>query len=44
MSDVYRYVDPDHLYTDPETGLLRNLANITDADVLLFVESGATTK
>ena len=44
MSNSYKYIDPDFSYTDPETGLLKNLQNITDIDVLLFVESGAVTK
>lgn len=44
MSNSYKYVDPDFTYTDPETGLLRNLQDIKDPDVLLFVESGAVTK
>lgn len=44
MSNSYKYIDPDYTYTDPNTGLLRNLHDITDADVLLFVESGAVTK
>ncbi len=44
MSDSYKYLDPDYSYTDPKTGILRNLADITDQDVLLFVESGVVTK
>jgi cell filamentation protein len=44
MSDFYKYLDPDFTYTDPKTGLLRNLQEITDPDVLLFVESGAVTR
>ncbi len=44
MSNSYKYIDPDYTYTNPNTGLLRNLQDITDADVLLFVESGAVTK
>lgn len=44
MSNSYKYIDPDFTYTDPKTGLLRNLQDITDPDVLLFVESGAVTK
>ncbi len=44
MSDSYKYVDPDYTYTDPKTGILRNLADIADQEVLLFVESGAVTK
>ena len=44
MSSSYKYIDPSFTYTDPKTGLLRNLQEITDKDVLLFVESGAVTK
>ena len=44
MSNSYKYIDPDFTYTDPKTGILRNLLNITDSNVLLFVESGAVTK
>lgn len=44
MSDSYKYIDPDYAYTDSKTGILRNLADIKDQDVLLFFESGAVTK
>ena len=44
MSNSYKYIDPDYNYTDPKTGLLWNLQDIADPDVLLFVESGAVTK
>ncbi len=44
MSNSYKYIDPNFTYTDPKTGLLRNLLDISDPDVLLFVESGAVTK
>ena len=44
MPDSYKYVDFDYIYTDPKTGILRNLADITDADDLLFFESGAVAK
>lgn len=44
MSKSYKYIDPDYTYTDPKTGLLRNLQVITDPEILLFVESGAVTK
>ncbi len=44
MSNSYNYIDPDYTYTDPKTGLLRNLQAIADPDVLLFVESSAVTK
>jgi len=42
--DNYEYVDPDYLYTDPKTGVLRNLQNINDRLMLNLVESGASTK
>jgi cell filamentation protein len=44
MSNSYKYIDPDLTYNDSKTGLLKNLQDITDPDVLLFVESGAVTK
>ena len=44
MSNQYHYIDPEYFYTDPKTGVLRNLANVTDFDTLLLVESGAVTK
>ncbi|MDP2061175.1 MAG: hypothetical protein U1C58_06010 [Flavobacteriaceae bacterium] len=44
MSNSYKYIDPDYTYTDPKTGLLRNLQDIADSEILLFVESGAVTK
>jgi cell filamentation protein len=44
MPDSYKYVDLDYTYTDPKTGILRNLADITEPDVLLFFESGAVAK
>jgi len=44
MPDSYKYIDLDYTYTDPKTGILRNLADITEPDVLLFFESGAVAK
>jgi len=44
MSNSYKYLDLDYSYTDPKSGILRNLQDITDPDVLVFVESGAVTK
>ena len=44
MPDSYKYVVHDYIYTDPKTGILRNLAGITDPDDLLFFESGAVAK
>ena len=43
MSNSYKYIDPDYTYTDPISGLLRNKQDITDPEVLIFVESGAVT-
>lgn len=39
MSNDYHYVDPDYTYTDPKTGVLRNLENISDKQLLLVFES-----
>ncbi len=44
MADFYKYIDTDYIYTDPKTGVLRNLANITDPDALHFFESVAVAK
>jgi cell filamentation protein len=44
MRNGYEYIDPDYTYTDPKTGILRNLAGVTDADGLLFFESAAVIK
>lgn len=44
MSNFYKYLDPDYNYTDPKSGILRNLQDISDPDILLFVESSAVTK
>lgn len=44
MSNSYKYIDPDYTYTDPKTGVLRNLQDISEPDVLLFIESSAVTK
>jgi cell filamentation protein len=44
MCNNYEYIDPDYSYTDPKTGVLRNLADIIDSDSLLFFESAAVIK
>nr|AXS01259.1 filamentation induced by cAMP protein Fic [uncultured bacterium] len=44
MSNQYSYIDPDYVYSDPKTGVLRNLANVADFDTLILIESGAVTK
>jgi cell filamentation protein len=44
MSNSYKYIDPDYTYTDPKSGILRNKQEISDPDILLFVESSAVTK
>jgi len=44
MMSEYAYVDPDYVYTDPNTGVLRNLGGINDHNALVFAETAATTK
>jgi len=44
MRNDYEYIDPDYAYTDPKTGILRNTADITDPNDLLFFESAAVIK
>jgi cell filamentation protein len=44
MKNDYKYVDPDYIYTDPKTDVLRNLGKIADQDALVFAETGATAK
>lgn len=44
MSNSYNYIDPDYVYTDPKTGILRNLAETTDSNDLLFLETAAVSK
>jgi cell filamentation protein len=44
MRNAYKYIDPDYTSTDPTTGVLRNLGNISSSDALLFFESAAVTK
>ncbi len=44
MSNSYKYIDPDSIYIDSKSGILKNLANITDAEDLLFFESVAVAK
>jgi cell filamentation protein len=39
VKNDYHYIDPDHAYTDPKTGVLRNRENINDAHLLLVFES-----
>ena len=44
MPNRYSYIDSDYIYTDPETGVLRNLVNATDSNTLTLIESGAVAK
>ena len=44
MSDDYKYLDPDYVYTDKNTGVLRNRAGISNQHDLDFFESAAVTK
>jgi cell filamentation protein len=37
-------MDPDYRYTDQQTGVLRNLADIADKDALTFAEAAVVTK
>jgi cell filamentation protein len=37
-------INPDYLYTDPKTCILRNIENIADREALLFLEPAATAK
>jgi cell filamentation protein len=39
MRDNYEYIDSDYIYTDPKNGVLRNLKNISDRNLLTIVES-----
>ena len=43
-NNQYHFVDPDHIYTDPNTNVLKNLVNATDSGTLRLIESGAVTK
>ena len=44
MPNSYTYVDPDYIYTDSQTGVLRNIGNIADNETLQFAEAGATAR
>ncbi|MDR1872490.1 MAG: Fic family protein [Deltaproteobacteria bacterium] len=44
MRNDCRRVDPDYTYTDPKTGVLRNLGGLTDHGILSFIEAAASTK
>lgn len=44
MSNSYRYLDLGNSYIDSTTGILKNLQDITDPEVLIFVESSTVTK
>lgn len=44
MSSSYRYIDTNYTYIDSQTGILRNLLDISDPEVLIFVESSTVTK
>jgi len=44
MSNSYKYIDSEYIYIDPKTGILRNLAGLTDSDDLLFYESTTVAK
>ena len=44
MRDKYKYLDPDSEYIDRKTGVLRNLAAISNQQDLDFFESATVTK
>ena len=44
MRDEYKYLDPDSEYIDRKTGVLRNLADISNQQDLDFFESAAVAK
>ena len=44
MCNKYEYLDPDYAYVDKSTGILRNLAGISNEQDLHFFESVAVTK
>ena len=44
MRNDYAYMDPDHIYTDTSTGVMKNLAGIAEQGALEFFESAAVTK
>lgn len=44
MYNSYRYVDPVYTYIDTKSGVLKNLADITDSQDLLFFQSVTVTK
>jgi cell filamentation protein len=44
MPNRYAYIDPDYVYTDPVSGVLRNLAGAADDATLTLIETGATSK
>jgi len=44
MRNDYAYIDHDHTYTNPQTGVLRNLVDIVVQDALEFFESTTVAK
>ena len=43
MENDYQYIDPDSLYTN-ENGVLHNIANIEDEQILIVFESFKVSK
>lgn len=44
MSDAYKYIDLKYSYVDPNSGILKNLPNLTEEKDLHFFESSAVSK
>lgn len=44
MNNSYRYEDAKHIYIDPKSGVLKNIAGFTDSEDLHFFESITVSK
>ena len=44
MWNNYQYIDPDYAYTDPATGVLRNIGGVGTQEDLIFIEGIAFLK
>lgn len=44
MSNSYKYIDSDYTYIDANSGVLKNLFDVSNPEDLLFLESVAVTK
>jgi cell filamentation protein len=44
LTKILTYIDPDYIYTHPESGVLRNILKITDKNDLNKIETAVVTK